>query len=105
MKVQKEYEKLKELFKDIDEDQLELIDGLLIEAARSKVELDILHEIVKVTGRIKINPNNPLQQKELPASKMLDKLRPGYLNYIAKLSSILGKKIVVDDDEELEAYE
>lgn len=106
LKVQKEYEKLKILFIGIDEDELKLIDGCLIEAARLKVELDDLHEIIKECGLMKINPKNKLQQKELPISKLIVKARANYLNYIAKLAGILGKKVVIDDDdEELDDYE
>ncbi|MDM0514754.1 zinc-binding protein [Clostridium perfringens] len=104
MKIQKEYERLKNLFDGIDENNLSLLDGSLMECARLKVELDDLHEIVKETGLIKFNPNNLTQQKELPVSKLITKVRANYLSYVSKLSGILGKNINDDDDDELDGY-
>lgn len=104
LEIEKEYERIKELFSGIDENQLKLIDGAIWECARLKKELDYLHKIIKETGLVKVNPNNPSMQKELPISKIIVKSRANYLNYIAKLSNILGKDIE-EDDEELSEYE
>ena len=103
LEVQKEYERIKGLFEGIDELQLKLIDGSLWECARLRVELNDLHDIVKKTGLIKVNPNNLGMQKELPVSKLIVKVRANYLNYIAKLSNLLGKNIS-DDEEDLNDY-
>lgn len=98
MTVQEEYERIKILFAGVDEKQFSMVDGAIWEAARLRVELDRLHQIVQQTGLIKINPDNPLQQKELPVSRMIVKVRANYLNYIAKLAGILGRS--VDDEED-----
>lgn len=98
MEVKQEYERLKELFNECDELQLNLLDGSLWECARLRVELNDLHEIIKKTGLVKINPKNPSMQRELPVSKLVVKTRANYLNYIAKLSGILGKTILEEDD-------
>ncbi|WP_338630420.1 zinc-binding protein [Clostridium baratii] len=103
-KILKEYNRIKELFSGVDEKQLSLVDGAIVECARLKVELDDLHEIVKETGLIKYNPNNMSMQKELPISKMIVKVRANYLNYISKLSNLLGKNIE-DEEDELSEYE
>ncbi len=94
MEVEKEYERIKTLFSGCDEHQLDLLDG-----ARLRVELNNLHDIVKETGLIKVNPNNPTMQKELPVSKLIVKARANYLNYVSKLSNILGKNIDEDEDD------
>lgn len=104
LEVKKEYERIKALFANCEEDQLALVDGAIWEAARLRVELNNLHEVVKASGLVKVNPNNPSMQKELPVSKMIVKVRANYLNYIAKLSNILGKSIMEDEDE-LNDYE
>jgi hypothetical protein len=104
IKVEEEYTRIKALFEGTDEKQLSLIDGTIWEVARLRVELDRLHDIVKQTGLVKVHPDNPVLQKELPVSKLITKVRANYLNYIAKLSNILGKNIDEDDDD-LEAYE
>lgn len=108
MEIQKEYERILVLFKDvINEKQLALLDGSIWECARLKVELDNLHNMVNKTGLVKMNPKNPSMQKELPVSKVIIKVRANYLNYIAKLSSILGKALLEEDifDNDLEEFE
>jgi hypothetical protein len=73
----------------------------VVECARLRVELNGLNEVVKKSGLVKIHPTEPSLQKELPVSKMVVKVRANYLNYIAKLSNILGKNID-DEDNDLE---
>ncbi|MDF2546135.1 MAG: zinc-binding protein [Anaerosolibacter sp.] len=104
LEVGKEYERIKGLFEGIDEKQMALIDGAIWECARLRVELNDLNEVVKKSGLVKIHPTEPSLQKELPVSKMIVKVRANYLNYIAKLSSILGKNID-DEDNDLEEFE
>ncbi|MBS4958331.1 MULTISPECIES: zinc-binding protein [Clostridium] len=104
MDVKKEYERIKSLFDGVDEQQLNLIDGALWECARLRVELNDLHEIVISSGLIKVHPKNSTLQKELPVSKLIVKTRANYLNYISKLSNLLGKNIT-DEDDDLGDYE
>ncbi len=103
VEMQEEYKRIKALFADVDEKQLQLVDGAIIEAARLRVELDRLNEIVKVTGLIKVDPNNPTRQKALPVAKELPKIRAGYTNIIFKLARILGAS-VNDEDLGLDDY-
>ena len=98
-----EYNRIKALFADVDDKQLKLVDGAIIEAARLRVELDKLNVIVNLSGLIKIDPNNPTRQKVLPVSKELPKLRAGYTNIIFKLAKILGAGIS-DEDLGLDDY-
>lgn len=104
LEVKKEYDRIKALFQESDENQLKLIDGAIWEAARLRVELDDLNKIIQKTGLIKVHPDNPCMQKELPVSKLLVKVRANYLNYIAKLSNMLGENIE-DDEDDLNEYE
>lgn len=104
LETEREYARIKALFDGVDEKQLALVDGALWEAARLRSELDRLHEIVKQSGLVKVNPSNPLQQKELPVSRMIVKVRANYLNYIAKLSNVLGRNLG-DDEDELSEFE
>ena len=98
MESSQEYERIKALFVGIEEKQLALIEVAIWKAARLKIELDGLQQIVKESGLIKTNPANPMQQKELPVSRMLVKVRANYLNYIAKLSAVLGRNVDETDD-------
>ena len=97
LEIRQEYERIKKLFVDVDEKQLELVDGAILEAARLRVELDRLHEIVNRSGLIKIDENNPTRQKTLPVAKELPKVRAGYTNIIFKLARVLGAGINEED--------
>lgn len=99
MNEEQEYKRIKGLFAGVEENQLALVDGAIREAARLRVELDNLHQIIKKTGIVKIHPDNPTRQKELPVSKLIVKTRANYLHYIAKLSNILGRNVIEDDDD------
>ncbi len=103
--VQAEYERMKKLFEGCDENQLELVDGAIRECARERVELEKLQDILSECGHVKINPSKPTLQKELPASRVAIKLRASYLNYVAKLSGILGRSIKETDDDDLTDFE
>ena len=105
MRIQEEYERIKSLFEGIDEKQLNLIDGAIWECARLKIELDNLHKVINDTGLVRINPNNAIMQQELPVSKVITKVRANYLNYIAKLSNILGRNIEDEEDDGLSEFE
>lgn len=102
--IKHEYERIKMLFTDVDDRQLQLVDGAIIEAARLRVELDRLHDIVKQSGLIKVDANNPTRQKTLPVSKELPKVRAAYTNVIFKLARVLGAG-VADEDLGLDDYE
>lgn len=104
LKVEEEYKRIKGLFNDTEANQLQLLDGAFWECARLRVELEELSLIVRETGLIRVNPNNKAMQKELPVSKMIVKVRANYLNYLAKLSNILGKNID-DEDNDMEEFE
>ena len=104
LEVEKEYERIKGLFQESNENQLQLIDGARWEAARLRVVLIDLNKIIKKSGLIKVHPDNPGMQKELPVSKLVVKVRANYLNYIAKLSNLLGENIE-DDEDDLNEYE
>lgn len=103
MDPRQEYERIKALFDGVDEKQLALVDGAIWEAARLRVELNRLNEIVKQTGLMKVHPDNPGMQKELPVSRLIVKVRANYLNYIAKLSGVLGKSDI-DEDDDMEEF-
>lgn len=104
MEVQQEYARIKELFKGADENQLKLVDGAIMEAARLRVELDQLNKVVAATGLVMVNPDNPYKQRELPICRLLPKVRGNYTNLIFKLARTLGGN-VDEDDLGLEEYE
>lgn len=56
MEIQKEYERILGIFKDIDENQLALLDGAIWECARLRIELNNLHKLMGETGAVSYNP-------------------------------------------------
>ncbi len=104
-KSRQEYDRIRELFKEADKGLLDVMDGVIWEAARCRAELDELHEIVEKTGLILVDKKNPLRQKELPVSRQLVRVRASYLNHMAKLAKVFGQNAPEDDELGLDDYE
>ncbi len=105
-RVSTEYERLKKIFEENAPERVELLDGLFMEAARLKAELDRAAEIIILCGgRVRYNPINPTQQKIIPAVKDLEKIRACYSNIMFKLNKALGGTDDEDKDEGLEKYQ
>lgn len=96
-RVKVEYERIKGIFEKGAPEQVELLEGVFLEAARIKAELDVMSDILEQVGcRIRYNPKDPKQQKVLPIAKELEKARASYVNYMFRLSRALG----LNEDEE-----
>ena len=104
-KTRQEYDRIRDIFKESEPGMLEVMDGVIWEAARCRVELDELHEIVEESGLIRVHPKNPLRQKELPVSRQLVRVRASYLNHMTKLAKVFGQNAPEDDDLGLDEYE
>ena len=104
LSVVQEHDRLRKLFEDVDEKQVELADGAIWEAARIRHQLDEINERAKVSGLVKFHPEDTTKQKVLPVSKELPKLRAGYANIIFKLIRVLGAN-VNEDELGLDDYE
>ncbi len=104
-KCRQEYDRIREIFREADSGLLEVMDGVIWEAARCRVELDELHEIVEASGSIRVHPKNPLRQKELPVSRQLVRVRASYLNHMTKLAKVFGQNAPEEDDLGLDEYE
>lgn len=97
-KIEKEYERLKEVFKNIDENSAKLIDGLLKETAYLKIELLEMREILNKSGMIKVHPNDYLKQKALPIANEYRRTVNIYSLNIKVLNGILNKTVCDEDD-------
>lgn len=78
-------ERRQELLKYIDNDPLLI--PTVEEMLYLEVELDKLRDMPK----IKVNPNNPLQQKVLPAAKIYKEYLQQYLNAVKAIEKVTGK--------------
>lgn len=98
LEMQKEIEKLKKIFKNIEENTLNLIQGLLRETAYLKVELNWMREILNETGMIQVHPQNKNKQKNLPIANEYRRTLNIYMLNIKTLSTILNKKEMEEED-------
>jgi hypothetical protein len=94
-----EFEKLTEIFKDVDESNKKLVEGLIQDAAFLYAENYAIKETLDKTGMIKYHPDNPALQKPLPAAKEYRQNLNSYAVVIRTLNGVMQKKIDNDDDD------
>ena len=95
--INKEYERLKALFTNVDESKAELVDELLKKASFLKCELENLESLVRKYGSIqKSNKGNV--RESIYYKTYLSSLNV-YQGIIKTLNTIMGKNIVDEDDE------
>lgn len=95
--VNKEYNRLQSLFKDVDETKKELVDELLKKAAFLKVQLDELQNTLMTYGSLLFSSKGNVKQS--PVLKTYLSTLGVYQNLIKTLNSILGKNVSEDEDE------
>ena len=78
-------ERRKELLNYIDNEPL------LIPTVEQMLYLETELEKLRSMPKIKVNPNNPLQQKILPAAKLYKEYLQQYLNAVKAIEKVTGK--------------
>lgn len=101
---EEELEKLTELFKEVDESNRKLVDGLIQDAAFLFAENYELKELLNKTGMVKVHPEKPELQKPIPAADQYRKNLNSYSIVIKALNGVLQKK-TDDDDDDLGEFE
>jgi hypothetical protein len=104
VELQKELARWAELFSETDEATRKAADGLIQKAAFLHAMCVELEEVINASGAIKVHPDNPELQKEVPAVKEYARLSESYASIVNKLN-ILRLKTAEDDDDELEKYQ
>ena len=94
-KLMSRKEKLVNIFEKVDENKKNLIEPILDEVIFLEQRLKELRQL----PFIRVNPNNPEQQKITAAGKQYKELAQSYLNAIKVLSSVLSRDVTEDDDE------
>lgn len=94
----RELEKLKTLFKDVEPTQAILVDGLIEDAAFLYAENAMLKATGLANGMIKVHPEYPELQKEIPAGKQYLKNVNSYAVIIKTLYGILQKGALEQND-------
>jgi len=95
-RVQIEYERLKVLFSSVEPSTSELVDNPINEAAFMRVNLNHYKFKLKYCA-IQISKKGTQRQTE--AAKFYTKLVNSYGTVIKMLNSIMGKKIIDEDDD------
>jgi len=99
--IENEYNRLKSLFRSIEENKSKLVDNLIQQAAFMKVELEKLQSQILRHGAVQISSKGAQRQTE--AAKYYTKLVNSYGTVIKTLNSILAKT-VDDDEDEFDAF-
>lgn len=86
-KVNYEYERLMNLYKEIPENKKDLVSGLILEAARLKVSLDELWEDILEHGTTELDEKG--KEKERPTSAIFTTRDKSYRATINKLEMML----------------
>jgi len=89
-KERKEYIRLAELYSDIPDNKRELVEGLLVQAARLKVSLDALWSDIQKNGTTEIDDKG--KEKERPNSAIFTARDKSYRATIKQLDSLLPAK-------------
>ncbi len=99
-----EKQRLTERFSGADENQLQVMDALIEQAALETVLLRRLNQTALETGLVRINQKNPMQQTSLPVSKAIATHSAALTNILDKLCRRLCVE-QEDEDEGLGEYE
>ena len=97
----KREETLKEIFKDVDENEQKLIDPLLEEV----IYLEEQMKYLRTLPQIKVHPENNAIQKKTEAAKLYKEYSQSYMNAIRILIGVLHKVDSSAQDELLKRLE
>lgn len=99
-----EIERLKNEFKNADVNKLNILEGLIEQAAYERIYLKQLNEQAITSGLVEFHPENAKLQRTLPVSGEISKHSATLTNIMDKLMKHLavGEE---DDDEGLNDYE
>jgi regulator of replication initiation timing len=92
-------EELENIFKNADENARTIIKKLIEEAVYQESELQKLHEILDMTGFVRVHPRDPNIQKFMPAAKAYKELSQTYNNTIKTLNMIYGRNEAEPEDD------
>lgn len=99
-----EIERLKGQFPGADEKKLQVLEGLIEQAAYERLYLKRLNEQAIVSGLVEFHPENAKLQRTLPISNEISKHAASLTNIMDKLMKHLA--VEIDDEEDgLDEYE
>ncbi|MDK8646358.1 hypothetical protein QP816_12375 [Staphylococcus condimenti] len=99
-KVVQERERLLDIYKDVPQDKLNVVEGLIIQAARLRVMLDYMWEDIQENGEYMLftqSEKTEPYERERPVARLYNTRDQSYQRIIKQLSDLLPKK---DDEPE-----
>ena len=97
--IQKEKNKLKEIFENVEDNKKKLAETTIEQAANLKGELFELYENIENNKSVVISKNNPSHQLITESAKLWNKYLNTYAVLIKTLNSILEKNLIEPDDD------
>ena len=92
-KEQLEYDRLNALYVDIPENSRELVDGLIVQAARLRVSLDDLWEDIRLNGETEIVVvKDDSRTVKRPQAELFTARDKSYQSIIKQLNDLLPEK-------------
>lgn len=102
--IQKEKDKLEEIFKNVEENKRKLAETTIEQAANLKGELFELYKNIENNKSVVISKNNPSHQLITESAKLWNKYLNTHAVLIKTLNGILEKNLV-DSDDDYEDFE
>ena len=102
--VKKEITRLKRIYKDIPPNDKAIVDGLIIQAARLRVSLDIMWEDISINGDTEMftqSEKTDPYERERPVARLFNSRDKNYQTIIKQLNDKLPDDKSTDASEEI----
>lgn len=102
--VKKEMVRLKRIYKDLDDKDMALVDGLIVQASRLRVSLDMLWDDLMINGDVELfsqSEKTEPYERERPAARLFNARDKNYQAIIKQLNEKLPPQTPTDQSEEI----
>lgn len=107
-KVKKEISRLRRIFKQMPKDSLDMVEGLIIEAADLRIRLEDIREDLDINGYDEMFSQSETQkpyERERPQARRYIAMNKSYQSIMKQLGDYIPKKIdSPDPDDGFEAF-
>lgn len=101
-RVLKEVERLRRIFKDMPKDNLEMVEGLIVEAADLRIRLEDIRSDLDINGYDEMFSQSESQEpyeRERPQARRYISMNKNYQSIMKQLGDYIPKNVVkVEDD-------
>lgn len=102
-RVKKEIRRIKRIYKDLPKDTLQVVDGLIVEAADLRIRLEDIREDLDENGYDEMfsqSENQEPYERERPAARRYIAMNKNYQSIMKQLSDHIPKKPVEPKEKE-----